>query len=155
MSSRILARSLLGLGGASLVALMAISVSDAGMRALDSPFVGAKEVSEACLALCVAIALPVSVYRGKAVTIDGVLSLVPPLIGKIITLFGEALGAVLCVVLAYVLIGAGADAADFAETTALLKIPYAVMYWTLSVGFGLTALAFLSRASITVKGAAS
>lgn len=155
MTSRRLAGTMLGLGGASLVALMAISVSDAAMRALDAPFVGAKEVSETCLALCVAIALPVSVYRGKAVTIDGVLSLVPPLIGKIVTLFGEALGVLLCAVLSYYLIGAGSDAADFAETTALLKIPYAVMYWTLSVGFGLTALAFLSRASITVKGAAS
>lgn len=146
MTSRMIGGALLALGGACLLGLMAISVSDALMRALDAPFIGAKEISEACLAGCVALALPISVYRGKAVTIDGILSIVPASVGKLIAVTGEVLGAVLCALLAYHLIGAGRDAADFAETSALLKIPYAHMYWILSVGIGLTAPAFLARA---------
>jgi len=142
---------LLGVGGASLFALMAISVSDATMRVLDRPFVGAKEVSEAFLVSCVAIALPISVYRGKAVAIEGLVTLFPDLMARIISACGNLLGCALCALLSYELVKAAADARDFAEKSALLSIPFELLYQILAVGVGLTALAFLYRARLAYQ----
>ena len=151
MIIRIIAGLLLSLGTLSLIALMSTSVSDAIMRALDLPFVGAKELSEAFLVCCVAISLPVSVYQGKAVAIEGIVALLPDRLCRTLTAAGNLLGFALCALLAYVLIKAGADAQDFAEQTTLLGIPYQLFYQILSIGFALTALAFLIRTRISYQ----
>lgn len=143
MFIRVISALLLGVGGACLLALLAVSVLDAVMRASANPFIGAKELSEAFLVSCVAIALPISVHRGKAVSIDGFVAFFPPLIKRIITAIGNLSGAIICAVLSYELIRAGVDAHDFAEKSTLLSIPYQLYYQILSVGFGLTSVAFL------------
>ncbi len=148
---RLSAGLLIGLGAISLIALMSTSVSDAIMRALNLPFVGAKELSEAFLVCCVAISLPISVYCGKAVAIEGIVAMMPDRACRIITASGQLLGFALCAMLSYVLIQAGADARDFAEQTTLLGIPYQLFYLVLTGGFALTAVAFLIRAGISYR----
>ena len=151
MFIRIIGGLLIALGAISLVALMSTSVSDAVMRALNLPFVGAKELSEAFLVCCVAIALPISVYCGKAVAIEGIVAMLPDRACRIITAGGNLLGFALCALLSYVLIQAGADARNFAEQTTLLGIPYQLFYLILTGGFALTAVAFLIRARISYR----
>lgn len=125
---------------------MSTSVSDAIMRALNVPFIGARELSEAFLVCCVAVSLPISVYQGKAVAIEGIVALLPDRACRVITACGNLLGFALCSLLSHVLIQAGNDARDFAEQTTLLGIPYQLFYQILTVGFALTAAAFLARA---------
>ncbi|MEM5502996.1 TRAP transporter small permease [Ahrensia kielensis] len=151
MISRILGGAVFCIGGAGLLGLMFISVGDAIMRSLGAPFIGAHETSEAFLAVCVALAVPISIYRGKAVSIDGFVGLMPAGMARALTVGGELLAAGFCVVLAYSMVQAGFDARDFAEQSALLRIPYFYMYQILSAGFGLSALAFVARAWISYK----
>lgn len=151
MMSRILGGALLCIGGAGLLGLMVVSVGDAIMRTFGAPFIGAHEISQTFLAICVAIAVPVSIYRGKAVSIDGVVGFLPPVAARILTVCGELLAAGFCALLAFNMVQAGFDARDFAEQTALLRIPYFYMYQVLSAGFGLSALAFIARAWISYK----
>lgn len=146
MAFRTLSFILLAIGGVSFIALMTTSVSDAIMRGFGLPLIGAKEISEALLVTCIAIAIPVSVYRGKAISVDGIVVFFPDLLEQIFTAAGNLIGAALCALLSYQLIHAGADAGDFAEQSALLKIPHKPLYQILAIGFGLTAPAFLYRA---------
>ncbi|ASJ73757.1 TRAP transporter small permease [Granulosicoccus antarcticus] len=151
MLFRVLGGILFSIGGASLLALMSTSVSDAIMRATANPFIGAKELSEAFLVCCVAISLPVSVYRGKAIAIDGFVAFFPDVAKRLITAAGNLSGALVCALLSYELIRAGADAHDFAEKSTLLGIPYQLYYQILSFGFGLTTLAFLFHIKLGFK----
>ena len=130
-------------GGASVVLLMVVSVIDSTSRALGAPVLGAKEVSEALLVICVAAALPMSVLGGRTVTIDGLVSRFPRRIAGAITWAAISLSVLATAVLAWRLVGASGDARDFEETSALLLIPYAPLYLVLAAGHALAAVAFL------------
>lgn len=129
-------------GGLAVLAMMAVAVTDAAARALGAPFLGGKEISEALLVVSVGAALPLSVLGGKALAIEGLVRALPRRLGLGFTLAGLLLSVACLGGLSAALYRAGFDARDFAETSALLEIPYFYLYLYLAVFGALTALAF-------------
>ncbi|MEM6637398.1 MAG: TRAP transporter small permease [Pseudomonadota bacterium] len=140
----------IGFGGTSVVLLMVVSVVDSASRAIGSPILGAKEVSEALLVLCVGAAVPMSILGGRSVTIDGLVAQFPTRVGVAVTWAGVALSVLAIAVLAWRLVGASGDARDFQEASPLLQIPYAPLYLYLSCAHAMAAVAFLIHAFFPV-----
>ena len=129
-------------GGTSVLALMIVSVVDSVSRAIGAPVLGAKELSEVLLVLCVGAALPLSILGGRSISIDGLVQRFPMPLMLAVTWAGVALSILSTAILGYSLIGAGFDARDFEESSALLLIPYFPLYLYLAAAHAVAALAF-------------
>lgn len=130
-------------GGTAVLAMMVLTLGDAIMRAFGRPILGANEMTEALLLIVVAAAIPVSILSGKAIAIEGLVNLLPRRLAWLIILVGTMVSGGLMAFLAYHSYLTAADARDFGERSAILHIPYDVLYIILSVGMACAAVAFL------------
>lgn len=130
-------------GGFAVIALMLVSVVDASSRSFGAPILGAKEVSEVLMVICVGAALPVSVFKGRTISIEGLVTRFPPLLRRVVVSTGVVLSVGAMGLLAWRLVVASADARDFEETTALLSIPHHPLYLFLAASAAMTAVSFV------------
>ncbi|WP_299212060.1 TRAP transporter small permease subunit [uncultured Tateyamaria sp.] len=128
-------------GGTSVVVMMILSVADVASRALGAPMLGLKELSEVFLLVCVGAALPLAILGGRSIAIEGLVDRFPKRLRLAVTWAGIALSILMLAILGWSLVGASADARDFAETSALLLIPYAPLYLFLAVAHFVAAVA--------------
>ncbi|CAN5731693.1 hypothetical protein BH23PSE1_BH23PSE1_08260 [soil metagenome] len=135
------------LGGIGVVALMLLTVSDALMRSvLNRPILGANDLTQVTLVVVVAIALPLSILAGRAISIDIVLDRLRPALARLSRRLAALVAACALALIAWrCAINAG-EAATFGETTMLLQIPYGPFYRALAVSAALSALLFLAAA---------
>ncbi|MEM6609417.1 MAG: TRAP transporter small permease [Pseudomonadota bacterium] len=131
------------IGGVAVISLMFLTLADAVMRTLGRPILGANEITEVLLLVVVTTAIPISIVSGKAIAIEGLVARLPSSIASAIIVAGTALSAILMAFLAYHSFRTSADARDFGERSAILQIPYDVLYVALSLGAGCAALAFV------------
>jgi TRAP-type C4-dicarboxylate transport system permease small subunit len=138
---------LLVLGGAALLALMFLSVTDALLRTFfNAPVFGAQEVARMVLAAVVAFGVPAGIVAGQSITIDIVSERLPPRIARPVEKFVLVLAAAIMSLVAWRCAVNGMAAAGFGEATVLLSIPYGPFYYCLAAGFAAAALASLAQA---------
>ena len=142
-------------GGTAVLALMVVTLGDAVMRGFGHPILGANEMTQALLLVVVAAAVPVSIVSGKAIAIEGLVNILPPRLSWVIVLVGTLVSGGLMAFLAYHSYLTAADARDFGERSAILHIPFDVLYIILSVGMVGAALAFIVHWMMSLKGASS
>lgn len=142
-------------GGTAVIALMVLTLGDALMRGIGRPILGANEITQALLLVVVAAAIPVSIVSGKAIAIEGPVALLPRRLGFVILLAGTVLSAGLMAYLAYLSFRTSADARDFGERSALLHIPFDLLYVILAIGIGMAAIAFVLNWEIERRADAS
>lgn len=130
-------------GGTAVLALMVVTLGDAVMRGFGNPILGANEMTQALLLVVVAAALPVSIVSGKAIAIEGLVDRLPPGLSWLIILIGTLVSGALMAFLAYHSYLTAADARDFGERSAILHIPFDVLYIILSIGMVGAAMAFI------------
>jgi TRAP-type C4-dicarboxylate transport system permease small subunit len=138
---------LLTFGGAAILALMLLSVTDALLRTFfNAPLFGAQEVARMMLAAAVAFGVPAGIVAGQSITIDIVAERLPPRIARPVEKLVLVLAAAIMVLVAWRCAVNGMAAARFGEATVLLSIPYGPFYYCLAAGFAAAALANLAQA---------
>lgn len=135
------------LGGLGIAALMLLTVSDALMRTfLNRPVRGAGDMTQVILVLVVAVALPLCILAGRAVTIDVLLDRLPRRGASAFRRIAAVVSAAALGLVAWRCAVNAREAAAFGETTMLLQIPYGPFYAALAVAFALSAIIFAAIA---------
>ncbi|MGJ3263236.1 MAG: TRAP transporter small permease [Salinarimonas sp.] len=134
-------------GGAGVLALMLLTVSDALLRTFaNAPILGANDLTQVILAIVVAASVPMCIASDRAVAITALVDRMKPAAGGLVRRAGYAASAAALGYLAWRCFVNGGEAAMFGETTMLLRIPYGPFYYALSAGFGLSAVLFAAGA---------
>lgn len=137
------ARLLELLGGAALVALAVLTVSDALLRSFaNRPIRGANDMIQVLLVLVVAAAIPLCIHAGRAIAIDIITRRLPQGARRIVARLVNLICALVLALLAWRCAVNAREAALFGETTMLLQIPFGPFYWCLTVSFAVSALLF-------------
>lgn len=134
-------------GAVALLALMALTVSDALLRSFaNRPILGGGDLVQVILVVVVACAVPLCVAAGRAIAIEAFLRILPKGPRGAIERLSALMSATVLLYLAWrCQINAG-EAALFGETTMLLRIPFGPFYGVLAVSCLFSAILFLFEA---------
>lgn len=134
-------------GSLCLAALLTLTVSDALLRSLaNRPVFGASDLIQVLLCLVVAASLPLCVAAGRAIAIDMLVERLPVRLRKPLARLMAATSAGLLLLAAWRCYVNAGEAAQFGESTMLLRIGYGPFYLALSVSFFFCALLFAAEA---------
>ncbi|WP_106753462.1 TRAP transporter small permease [Pannonibacter carbonis] len=134
-------------GSLCLAALLTLTVSDALLRSLaNRPVFGASDLIQVLLCLVVAASLPLCVAAGRAIAIDMLVERLPARLRKPLARLMAATSAGLLLLAAWRCFVNAGEAAQFGESTMLLRIGYGPFYLALAISFVFCALLFAAEA---------
>ena len=138
-------RAVAVLEGASAFALLALTlvvlVDVLGRNVFNRPLPWGTEVLEVLLAGCIFLLHPVLAWQGGHITVD---LLTVPRLAPLQRWLAGLIGGVLFGVIAWALLRQALRAADYGETTPLLRMSYAWIFASMALGAALAAVAFVA-----------
>lgn len=135
------------IGGAGLLLLMILTVSDALLRSFaNRPILGAADTIQVLLVVVVASSIPLCIAAGRAIAIEFVVNLLAEWKRRMLLRLTSLMCAVVLAYLSWRCFVNAREAAMFGETTMLLQIPFGPFYNVLAVAFGISAMLFLFQA---------
>jgi len=143
-------------GGGMLVALVALTVLDVGLRYLfNAPLYGARDVAKLMLLVMVASSLAYSARSGGQVAIEFFSERLGPRVSRWREAGLRMLATVMLLVLSWRLWSSGREAARFGEASLALGIPARPFYGLLALGMLLYAAVLLAEIPLAFAGKAS
>lgn len=122
-------------GGVVLLALVLFSVADSVLRYwFDSPIRGSTDITQVLLALIVASSIAYGGVSGAHVALDLLGDPASGPISRAIAIVVHVLGIGILAVLAWRCAANGLSAAEYGESSQLLRFPYLPFYFALAIG---------------------
>ncbi len=136
-----------GFAAVLLFLMMLLTFADVvGRYVLNYPIPGGFEVTEIMLATLIFAGLPLVSSGGEHVTVDLLDKFFPGAIGRFRDILISLLATVIMAVVSIRLWEKGNEAVDYGDVTAVLHIPFAPMFYFMSIALGITGLVFLMLA---------
>jgi TRAP-type C4-dicarboxylate transport system permease small subunit len=135
---------------AVLLAMVLLTVADVvGRYFFNQPVTGTTELTELMVVVVGFLGLAWCAVKGAHLTVDLLMSRLPPKLGVIVDIFTYSAGLVLCAIIAWRNFVEGINVERLGVTTALIELPEFPFYWV--VGFGFTLLCVVMAAQLIQK----
>ncbi len=143
----VLYRLLGGFAALLLFLMMLLTFTDVvGRYVFNFPIPGGFEVTEIMLATMIFAGLPLVSSAGEHITVDLLDSLVPASVNHFRNILISLVATVIMAVVSIRLWEKADEAVDYGDVTAVLHIPFAPMFYFMSIALGITSLVFLMLA---------
>lgn len=135
---------------AVLLAMVLLTVADVvGRYFFNRPVTGTTELTELMVVVVGFLGLAWCAVKGAHLTVDLLMSRLPPKFGAIVDIFTYSAGLVLCVIIAWRNFIEGINVERLGYTTALIELPEFPFYWV--IGFGFALLCVVMAAQLVQK----